>query len=103
MSSTQLAGNLQLRHAVLSDLEEILSHRRGMFHDMGFTDEATLNAVVENSSEFIRRGLREGWYRGWLFVAGDRVAAGAGLLITDWVAHPLSPHDGRRAYVLNVY
>jgi ribosomal protein S18 acetylase RimI-like enzyme len=31
------------------------------------------------------------------------VVAGAGLLITDWVAHPLSPHDPRRAYVLNVY
>jgi len=101
MSSTQLAGNL--RHALPGDLEEILHHRRGMFHDMGFTDPSTLNAVAENSRAFIRRGLLEGWYRGWFAVAGDRVAAGAGLLITDWVAHPLSPQDGRRAYVLNVY
>jgi GNAT superfamily N-acetyltransferase len=103
MSSIQLAGNLQLRHALPGDLEEILRHRCGMFHDMGFTDPSTLNAVAENSRAFIRRGLREGWYRGWFAIAGDRVAAGAGLLITDWVAHPLSPEDGRRAYILNVY
>jgi GNAT superfamily N-acetyltransferase len=103
MSSTQLAGSIQFRRADHNDLEEILRHRRGMFHDMGFTDLATLSAVAESSREFIRRGLHEGWYRGWFAVAGDRVAAGAGLLITEWVAHPLSPHDARRAYVLNVY
>ena len=103
MSSTQFAAQIQLRQALPADLEEVLGHRRGMFHDMGYTDPATLTAVAESSRDFIRRGLREGWYRGWFAVAGDRVAAGAGLLITDWVAHPLSPHDARRAYVLNVY
>jgi GNAT superfamily N-acetyltransferase len=103
MSSAQLAENVQFRSATPGDLEEVLRHRRGMFHDMGFTDQATLNAVAESSREFIRRGLHEGWYRGWFAVAGDRVVAGAGLLITDWVAHPLSPHDPHRAYVLNVY
>jgi ribosomal protein S18 acetylase RimI-like enzyme len=103
MSSTQLAGSIQFRRADHNDLEEILRHRRGMFHDMGFTDQSTLNAVAESSREFIRRGLQQGWYRGWFAVAGGRVVAGAGLLITDWVAHPLSPHDPRRAYVLNVY
>jgi ribosomal protein S18 acetylase RimI-like enzyme len=103
MSTTQLGENVQFRSATVADLEEVLRHRRGMFHDMGFTDLAILNAVAETSREFIRRGLHEGWYRGWFAVAGGCVVAGAGLLITDWVAHPLSPHDPRRAYVLNVY
>ena len=103
MNSAQPPANMQLRRTLPSDLEEILRHRCGMFHDMGFTDQGTLSAVAETSRNFIRRGLQEGWYRGWFAVAGDRVAAGAGLMITDWVAHPLSPHDARRAYVLNVY
>ena len=103
MSSTRLAAQMQFRQTSPSDLEEVLAHRRGMFHDMGYTDPLTLTAVAESSRDFIRRGLYEGWYRGWFAVAGDRIAAGAGLLITDWVAHPLSPHDPRRAYVLNVY
>jgi len=103
MSSTQVAGSVQLRQVQPADLEEVLSHRSGMFHDMGFTDQFTLNAVAESSRDFIHRGLLEGWYRGWFAVTGDRVMAGAGLIVTDWVAHPTSAYDPRRAYVLNVY
>ena len=103
MSSTKVAGGVQLRQIQPEDLEEVLRHRCGMFHDMGFTDEATLHAVAESSRDFLCRGLHEGWYRGWFAVTGDRVMAGAGLLITDWVAHPTSAHDPRRAYVVNVY
>jgi len=103
VSSAQVAGGIQLRQVQPADLEEVLRHRCGMFRDMGYTDEPTLNAVAQSSRDFIRRGLLEGWYRGWFAVAGDRVMAGAGLLITDWVAHPTSAHDPRRAYVLNVY
>ena len=103
MSSAQVAGGVELRQVQPGDLEEVLRHRYGMFHDMGFTDEPTLRAVAESSRGFVHRGLIAGWYRGWFAVAGDRVMAGAGLLITDWVAHPTNPHDPRRAYVLNVY
>ena len=103
MSSAQVAGGVQLRQVQPCDLEEVLRQRCGMFRDMGFTDETTLLAVAESSRSFIHRGLIEGWYRGWVAFAGDRVMAGAGLLITDWVAHPTSAHDPRRAYVLNVY
>ena len=103
MSSAQVAGGFQVREVQPADLEEVLRHRCGMFRDMGYTDESTLNAVAQSSRDFIRRGLLEGWYCGWFAVAGDRIMAGAGLLITDWVAHPTSAHDPRRAYVLNVY
>ena len=55
MSSTQVAGSVQLRQVRPADLEEVLRHRSGMFHDMGFTDQATLDAVAESSRHFIQR------------------------------------------------
>jgi GNAT superfamily N-acetyltransferase len=103
VSSAQLAGGFQLRQVQPADLEEVLRHRCGMFRDMGYADESILNAVAQSSRDFIRRGLLERWYRGWFAVAGNSVIAGAGLIVTDWVAHPTSAYDARRAYVLNVY
>src|SRR2546430_2400533 len=103
MIAAQTSSNIQFREAAPGDLEEILRHRCGMFHDMGFTDENTLDAVAASSRDFIKRGLADGSYRGWFAVAENRVVAGAGLTITPSVSHPTSPHDARRAYVLNVY
>lgn len=94
----------EVRIATAEDLESVLGHRRGMFHDMGYRDPATLDAVVASSRSLIERGLRDGSYRGWLATtAAGQVIGGAGLLITDWVSHPIAPHQNRRAYVLNVY
>jgi ribosomal protein S18 acetylase RimI-like enzyme len=36
-------------------------------------------------------------------VDGDKVVAGAGLLLLDWPPHPLDPHSTQRGYLLNVY
>jgi len=95
---------IQIRHATPEDCDEILRHRRGMFHDMGFTDAKTLDMVVANSRPFIEGGLAEGWYRGWFALDDNGTPiAGVGLVITDWVAHPLTADQARRAYVLNVY
>jgi GNAT superfamily N-acetyltransferase len=88
----------------LDDLEEILQHRRLMFYDMGYQDQAVLEAVVRASRLFLHRCLAEGSYQGWFAVTADRqTAAGAGLLITPWVSGPLSPEKNNRAYLLNVY
>ena len=93
-----------IRQTVPEDLEEILNHRRLMFHDMGHRDRAILDAVVRSSRPCLRRYLAENSYRGWFAIAPDgRVASGAGLLITDLVSGPLSPEQTRRAYLLNVY
>lgn len=95
---------IHIRLATPHDSEEVLRHRRGMFHDMGYTDSKTLDMVVANSRDFIQRGLAEGWYRGWFAVDDDgNPISGVGLVITDWVAHPLTADQSRRAYVLNVY
>lgn len=93
-----------IREIAPEDLEEILAHRRLMFHDMGYSDEIVLAGIVESSRPCIRTYLAANSYRGWFAVAaGGRVAAGAGLLITDHVSGPLSPGQTRRAYLLNVY
>jgi len=93
-----------IREIEPEDLEEILAHRRLMFHDMGHCDETVLAGIVESSRPCIRKYLAENSYRGWFAVApGGRVAGGVGLLITDHVSGPLSPEQTRRAYLLNVY
>ena len=93
-----------IRNVEPEDLEEILAHRRLMFEDMGYSDEIMLAEIVESSRPRIRKYLAEKSYRGWFALASDgRVAAGAGLLITEHVSGPLSPSQTRRAYLLNVY
>lgn len=93
---------IPIRRATLADLATVVSHRRGMFRDMG-TDAATLDAIERNSRPYIKRGLSEGWYHGWLAVAQSEVAAGAGVIVYDWPTGPLDPEQTKRAYLLNVY
>ena len=94
----------KIRVATPKDIEAILAHRRGMFEDMGFTAPMVLDQVVAASRNFIEAGLTNGSYRGFLAVTDqDAVIAGAGLAITDWLAHPAAPKQSRRAYILNVY
>jgi GNAT superfamily N-acetyltransferase len=92
-----------IRETSAEDLEEILLHRRMMFNDMGYRDESALDRMIKSSRPYIKRYLDDKTYRGWFAVAGDRIAAGAGVLITDLVSGPLSPEQTRRPYVLNVY
>jgi GNAT superfamily N-acetyltransferase len=92
-----------IRAATATDLEVILHHRRAMFEDMGYRDPAALEATRASSEPFIRQGLAEGFYRGWLAEEGaGRVVAGGGLIVHPWLGHPASPQT-RRAYILNVY
>jgi GNAT superfamily N-acetyltransferase len=97
-----LSADFTIREARPEDLGGILHHRRAMFYEMGFTDAADLEAMIASSEPFIKQGLIEGFYRGWLVEKGGKILAGAGVVITPWVT---TPHDlhGRRAYVLNVY
>src|SRR5437764_229012 len=104
MSSAGRGLDLTLREVTSSDLEEVLNHRRLMFHDMGNTDPAVLDSIVRSSQPVLQRFLNEGLYFGWFAISSDgRVAAGAGLIITAWPSGPLSPDRGERAYLLNVY
>lgn len=96
--------SIRIRETSSADLDEILMHRRLMFHDMGYRDSAVLDRVVNSSRPILHRGSSDGSYRGWFAIADDtRVAAGAGLLVHPWVSHPISPDQMHRAYLLNVY
>lgn len=97
-------SEITIREATPDDLEEILFHRRQMFHDMGHHDEAALDQLVSTSREFVKHGLAEGTYRGWFAVtAAAKVVAGVGLWIMPWPARPDDPKQSNRAYLLNVY
>jgi GNAT superfamily N-acetyltransferase len=91
-----------IREATVADLSTIMRHRRGMFSDMGFCDDAALDAMEATSTPFIKAGLQEGSYRAWLAEAEGTAVAGGGLVI---VGHPSAPHDPapRRAWILNMY
>ncbi|HXE90785.1 MAG TPA: GNAT family N-acetyltransferase [Terriglobales bacterium] len=94
---------IHIREATLDDAPEIMRQRRLMFRDMGFTDEAALDAMHATSQPYILAGLNNGGYRGWLAVAPDgRVMGGGGVVLHDWLTHPLNLNP-QRAYVLNVY
>jgi GNAT superfamily N-acetyltransferase len=94
--------DMLIREATVADLATIMHHRRGMFSDMGFCDNAALDAMEATSAPFIKAGLQEGSYRAWLAEAKGTVVAGGGLVI---VGHPSAPNDPvpRRAWILNMY
>ena len=93
---------MTIRAASVEDVGEIMRHRRCMFHDMGYGDPAALDAMEATSAPFIRAGLKDGSYRGWLVEIAGRAVAGGGVLI---IGHPSSPRDpgARRAWILNMY
>jgi ribosomal protein S18 acetylase RimI-like enzyme len=94
----------RIRRATVADAAEIMAHRRGMFHDMGYTDDAALQAMVDTSLPQVETLLARDEYRGWLVEdTAGKVIAGAGLHISQLLSHPTKPDDVRRAYVYNVY
>jgi GNAT superfamily N-acetyltransferase len=104
MIATKATEGIQtrLRTATLADLPVIMRHRRQMFVDMGFTDEASLAAMELTSTPFIRAGLENGTYRGWLVETAGTVLAGGGVIVMEYPSSPRDP-DLRRAYILNMY
>ncbi len=93
---------LCFRQGTVSDLSEILLHRRRMCEDMGYRDEAALDAMVATSGVYLEGALKDGSFRSWLAVRGDRVVGGGAVLVTPWPSHVFDAQC-RRAIVLNVY
>jgi GNAT superfamily N-acetyltransferase len=92
----------RLRQATTADVETIVRHRRAMFADMGYGDEAARAAMSETARPFIETALRDGSYRGWLVEEAGRVVAGGGVAIVAFQPTPMDPTP-RRAWVLNMY
>ncbi|MBN1890168.1 MAG: GNAT family N-acetyltransferase [Thermoflexales bacterium] len=95
---------IYIRLATLDDAEIIVHHRRAMFVDLDKADAASLDAMDATFRPFVRRGLAEGSYLGWLACTSDgQVVAGAGLIVHEWMAGPNDPAHPCRAYIANVY
>jgi ribosomal protein S18 acetylase RimI-like enzyme len=94
---------LETRTATAADAHLITHHRRRMFVDAGRADNQVLGLMSRNFEPWVAKMIAEEKYFGWLTVDGDRVVAGAGLLLLDWPPHPLDPRSTQRGYLLNVY
>jgi GNAT superfamily N-acetyltransferase len=92
-----------IRRAFPSEIDEIMRHRRGMFHDMGFTHPSALDAMQCTSEGFIKEALTDGSYHQWFAeISGSQVIGGVAVLTHPWVSSPVNPRP-QKAYVLNMY
>ena len=74
-----------------------------MFFEMGYRDEAVLDAMIAAFRPWLRHRMEQGEYLAWLATATDgSVAAGLGLWLMDWPPHMVGP-GSRRGNILNVY
>jgi ribosomal protein S18 acetylase RimI-like enzyme len=94
---------ITLRQATLEDARTIAKHRRLMFRDMGYTDDAALDAMLTKFLPWLEHKMASRDYLAWLAVTSDDlVVAGAGLWLMDWPPHMVGS-SSRRGNILNVY
>jgi GNAT superfamily N-acetyltransferase len=91
-----------IREAGLDDIPHILHHRTSMFREMGNHDEDAHRRMLISTEAFLRDTMPGGAYRGWMAESGDRVVAGVGLAILQWLGSPEDPAP-RRGWIVNVY
>jgi GNAT superfamily N-acetyltransferase len=94
---------LTIRPGTADDAETIAAHRRSMFSEMGYRDEAALDAMTTAFLPWLRQRMNDKEYLAWLAVGPDgSIVAGLGLWLMDWPPHMISP-GARRGNILNVY
>jgi GNAT superfamily N-acetyltransferase len=92
-----------IRRSTAEEADTIVSHRRAMFHEMGYRDDKVLDAMCVSFRPWLIRMLHSGEYLTWFAIAPDAsIAAGLGLWLMDWPPHMVGP-GARRANILNVY
>jgi GNAT superfamily N-acetyltransferase len=95
-----------IRQATTSsvDLDAIVHHRRAMFADMGYQDDAALNAMAANFRPWLQKKMEAGEYLTWFVQTPDSsIAAGLGLWLMDWPPHMIGGGSRWRGNILNVY
>jgi GNAT superfamily N-acetyltransferase len=98
-----LPEGFTIRRASTDDVITLVEHRREMFCDMGYGDDAALDSMAGKFKPWLLRHLNSGEYVAWLAVASDAsIAAGAGLWQMDWPPHMIG-NAARRGNILNVY
>ncbi len=98
-----LPEGFAIRRASTADLETLVAHRRAMFYDMGYHDDAALDSMSSKFRVWLLEHMNSGEYHAWLISAPDgSIAAGAGLWLMDWPPHMIGK-SARRGNILNVY
>ena len=91
-----------IRPASADDIDILVAHRRAMFVDMGYQDQAALDSMTTKFRPWLLRKIDSGEYLAWLATTPDgSIVAGAGLWLMDWPPHLIG--SGRRGNILNVY
>ena len=94
---------ITVRPATLDDLGITANHRRGMFSEMGYRDQAALDAMLALFRPWLAQKMLAGEYLAWLASDSDgAIVAGLGLWLMDWPPHMIGP-GARRGNILNVY
>jgi GNAT superfamily N-acetyltransferase len=102
MPSETTRLDLVIREASTADIPEILRQRRGMYVDMGYTDEPKLEAMASLSASYLANAMSDDSFHAWLAHSGEHAVGGGALIISPWLAHPYDL-ECRRATILNVY
>ncbi|MCA0458363.1 MAG: GNAT family N-acetyltransferase [Chloroflexi bacterium] len=98
-----MTNDYLIRLATHDDVQQIVTHRRRMFEDMGNQDTEGLDRMVAAFGPWVADHLASGLYKSWFACTADgTVAAGTDAWLQDWPAgaYDTSPY---RAYLLNVY
>src|SRR5258708_12520581 len=83
---------MSLRRATVADGKTVADHRRAMFRDMGYQDEAALDYMPAKFLPWVEMKMASGDYLAWLALAGNAVVAGAHLVLLYRRAPHLLPH-----------
>ncbi|HXF47897.1 MAG TPA: GNAT family N-acetyltransferase [Verrucomicrobiae bacterium] len=96
---------LKIRFATLKDIETLVTHRRGMWFDMGYKNKAELDAADKVYRLWAKPRLRSGELIGFIVEVSGQTA-GSGCL---WL-QPVQPRPGRpgfkgggQPYLLSMY
>ena len=98
-----LPEGFTLRRASTADLDTLVAHRREMFRDMGYKEDATMESMTSRFRVWLLEKMKAGDYLAWLVSRPDgSIAAGTGLWLMDWPPHMIGK-GARRGNILNVY
>lgn len=98
-----LTDQITIRKGTLADVEQIVTHRRRMFEDMGNKNSEGLDRMVATFRPWLIDHLQRDVYHSWLACnAEGKVIAGSDVWLIDW---PAGQYDisAYRGYILNVF
>ena len=98
-----MTDEITIRQATMADIDQIVTHRRRMFEDMGNQDLEAMERMAAAFRPWLIDHMRRNVYYSWLACnAEGMVVAGADVWLMDW---PPGQYDVSlyRGYILNVY